>query len=131
MKRLAPVLMVLGAVASVATSRGHDVLFDTGGFGREDTAFCDEQLALCVTTTVGGEEAVADSLQVQDADKTLIDELTCGSDTCCLEELGGGSYVLVAQRDGQTVAEPFVLQDWDGCVQETLELTVAFEQEEE
>ncbi len=135
MRRLGAGLLLLGALASLASSRGRDDVFfgETGFFGREDTAAeaCDDELeALCVTTRQGQTGAPADSVQVQDAEHVVVEDLTCGLAKCCSEDLAGGSYVVVAELDGQTVAELVAVPSYEGCPETETLVEITFEEGE-
>lgn len=121
-------LLAAGLLACVATSRGETVLVspddrpDTGNLG------CDDAWpALCVTATLGDEVVVPDSLELQDAEQTVVAEMT-GEE--CTWEPPTGSYVVVGSYEGETVAEPVLVENSFACSHETAEVELVFGAEE-
>ncbi len=135
MRRLSTGLLLLGALASLASNRGgHDDFFGETGFrGREDSAqgACAEELrALCVTTRQGGAGVPADSLQVQDNAHVVVEDITCSTAKCCSDDLEGGTWVVVAELDGVKVAELVSVPAYEVCPEVETLLEIDFEETE-
>ena len=127
-KKLALALLAVGCASSLATSQAEapvavaEPAFPDTGDG------CDDPYpALCVTTLdAQGEEMVLDSIQVQDADQVLVEDIACGDDTCCTHTLQTGSYVVVGEFEGETLAEAVLVENSNACDHEPTEITLQF-----
>jgi hypothetical protein len=131
-KKLAVALLAIGCVSSVATSRGDEAVMVSSPDFPDTADGCDDPFpALCVTTLdAEGEEMVLDAVEIRDADQALVEDIACGDSTCCSYDLDSGSYVVVVEFQGETLAEPVVVDNSHACDHEVTELTLQFGQAE-
>ncbi len=121
-------LLAAGLLASVATSQSPETMSSGGSIGETGNLGCDDAPpALCVTAALGGEPVVPDSVEVQDAEHSVVLDM---SEDECTWDLASGSYVVVATLGEETVAEPALVENSYACSHETTELELIFGAEE-
>ena len=76
-----------------------------------DSEHCPEP-SVCATATLDGQEQVLAAAEVQNSAHEVVEALACSEGICCTEGmLDAGSYVVVAELDGEIVAQPVLVQD--------------------
>lgn len=127
-KKLSLALLAVGCLVSLATSESPTAVSVTEPAMPDSGDGCDDPFpALCVTTLDSeSEEMVLESIQVQDADQVLVEDIACGDSTCCSYDLDSGSYVVVAEFQGETLAEAVFVDNSHACDHEPTEITLQF-----
>ncbi len=79
--------------------------------GPRDSERCEEP-AVCAGLLLGDEPTEADRVELEDSEHSLVAALACQGSECCTEDhVAPGSYVVVGEREGVTVAAPVLVPD--------------------